>query len=579
MTRDNILKYSQDLERKHVFIILSAFLLCLIYYSLQIKLSNEKEGYASFINISGRQRMLSQRLSLHLMQDKFTRKNISTDFRNDLELFIKSHKELKQIKDPDIAVFYKDKLDPLVNQFYEIIKNKDLSEINLAFIKGTLLRELNSAVKIIEKHSEDIDNLQKVINFAFFMIFSLFLLYTYFKLLAPLKERVVKSLTQFSRERNIAEEALKAKSLFLANMSHEIRTPLNGIIGLSDIILEDKELVGESRNNLVNIKKASESLSIIINDILDLSKIESEKISLSPTDFSPENLINEVVSILNPKAISKGLQLMAKGQERLPKAVNADLQRIKQILINLTNNAIKFTKIGQVTIECDYQDSELVVSVRDTGIGISDSEMVSLFENFTQVENTYVKTQEGTGLGLAISKKLARLMQGDIYVNSVYGSGSVFILKVPVKESNIIKLDEHKKEEKNFKVNKKVLVAEDNLINQKVIGKTLERFEIEFDFADNGQAAVDMFDNNNYAFVLMDISMPIMNGFDAARIIKERNPDAIIFALSANVFNEDRLKAKECGMIEFLVKPLNRNQLIKVLNDYFPISTVESKFK
>lgn len=574
MTQDNIKKYQKELNQKNLMIVSSVFLFLLIFNIAHLLLSKEKEGIAQLINVSGRQRMLSQRITLHVVQNK--------DFdllEKDFNLFKQSHFKLEKNTDEKIKDFYQTDLNYKVEQFYNIIDRKMVTQENLQFIKGDLLKSLNQAVLLFEAKSNQVDFYTRVLNFSFFGIMTIFLAYLFFLVLRPLMNKIIRSLGEYDSEKHKAQSALEAKSLFFANMSHEIRTPLNGIIGLTDIVM-DQEHDLETTKNLENIKKASQTLGHIINDILDLSKLEAGRISLERSDFSPNALINEIVSILNPKAKSKEIQLISEIDNNIPQVVYADLQKTKQIITNITNNAIKFTKEGTVKINTQYRNGNLYINIKDTGIGIKEKDLNNLFMNYSQIENTYVKTQEGTGLGLAISKRFAQLMDGDITVTSVYGSGSSFTLMVPSPVSNVVNLKSKERTfEVAFQINNKILVAEDNLINQKVIGKFLEKFNLQVDFADNGKKVVELYKNNQYEFVFMDISMPIMNGFDAAKLIIDYDPNAIIFALSANVFTEDQQKAKDCGMKEFLTKPLNRNELIETLNNYFPRSTVESKFK
>jgi len=572
MTRFDILNYAKELKLKHIVLIFTLFTFNLVYFLCINNLSNENDQYSYLINIGGRQRMLSQRILLKALE-KTNNKDVS--FQKELELFDNSHILLKEQSSLKAKSFYSDEVDKEILTFKSNLDNLNSKNSNRLFIHGKsqLLNTLNQAVSILESQSISIDKTTLIVNVLFLVMSFVFYTFIYFIYLNPLRLRIIELLNTFNHEKINAQKALEVKSMFLANMSHEIRTPLNGIVGITDIAM-DKDIDPQSAEYFKDIKKAGESLSNIINDILDMSSLEAGKLRINQTDFSLRNLIMEIHSILGPKATTKGLDFNYKNLDLLPIVINSDLQRMKQILLNLVSNAIKYTKEGKVSIIARLDEKFIYIDVKDTGIGLSDEDIHKVFENFSQIENTYVKTQEGTGLGLSITKKIVDILGGHIIVDSTFGVGSCFTFKI---SKDIVKTEVSEVIEKkdnleviNFEIHKKVLIAEDNLINQKVICRTLERFGIEYKITNNGLEALNEYNAEKYSFVLMDISMPIMDGFESATKILEKEPDALIFALSANVFTEDQQRAKNVGMKSFLTKPLNRNELILTLNQYFP---------
>jgi len=387
--------------------------------------------------------------------------------------------------------------------------------------------------------------------------------------------------TELALARSTAEKAAAAKSIFLATMSHEIRTPMNGIIGMADLLTKTP-LQSEQREMADTIIESGESLLCIINDILDFSKLESGKLELSPTPIIVSDVVTRAVENLRGVALNKGLSLTVVPPENPVGLVMCDPVRLRQIALNLVGNALKFTTKGGVTVrveENEYPQSlEIVLSVQDTGIGISKTAASKIFENFTQAESDTTRNYGGTGLGLSISKALAKQMGGDISVQSEPGAGSNFITKLYVQKARpdqIVEADilttSQGTNASAIPKGKRVLVAEDNKTNRLLISKMFKGSATDLIFAENGRIAVEKFKAMKPDAVLMDMSMPVMNGIEATGEIRKFEADqglaqAPIIALTANAFAEDRQKCLAAGMDFFLSKPVKRVDLFDVLS-------------
>ena len=379
-------------------------------------------------------------------------------------------------------------------------------------------------------------------------------------------------LLELNEARLKSEEAALAKSHFLANMSHEIRTPMNGIMGMLELL--NRSGLDEKRAKYAETAQSTaHDLMRILNDILDISKLDVGKVEIEKVSMSPAQIADDIVSLYSPKAEEKGLKISCALQDNLPDAVIGDPTRVRQVLANLVSNAIKFTATGQVDVAVRAlkrrQGVDLTFEVKDTGIGISMGASKGLFERFTQADNSTTREFGGTGLGLAICKQLVDQMGGVIHLDSAPGNGTKVTFTLPTERSELVDPAKSPTEPTDFDLsNRRVLLAEDNHVNQRTIKAFLEIAGLEVEIAENGMVAMERIQERSFDLVLMDVQMPIMDGPTATRLIRALPGDlsAIpIVALTANAMPGDREKYLSMGMDEYVTKPIDFEKLLFVV--------------
>lgn len=375
-----------------------------------------------------------------------------------------------------------------------------------------------------------------------------------------------------------AEESSRAKEFFLANMSHEIRTPMNAILGMGRQ-LQKTNMDEKQQFYLDSINSAATNLLVIINDILDFSKIEAGKMTLENIGFEMNGILNKAMQVVNHKAEEKGLELSCAIDPNIAPVLMGDPYRINQVLINLLGNSVKFTEKGSVRIHCslienNYDNQKVQIEVVDTGIGMSDEFIKSLFDKFIQEDDRNGKKYAGTGLGMSIVKELVELMNGSISVESKKNIGTIIKLSLPFAKGTLEDLPQKTEKKTNSKIlsNKKVLLVEDNEMNRVLATIVLSQFSAIVDEAVNGEQAVNAVRNNHYDIILMDMRMPVMDGVEATQIIRnEISKNIPIIALTANAVVGEKQKCLDAGMNDFLIKPFEEEELVHVMAKWLGI--------
>ncbi len=387
---------------------------------------------------------------------------------------------------------------------------------------------------------------------------------------------------ELRKAREVAEAASRSKSEFLANMSHEIRTPLAGILGFSEMIALYCNSSEERKSYLEKIRRCADTLTELINDILDLSKVEAGALKVELISINIVSEIESVASLFQNSASEKNITFDVRYERPLPETIVSDPTRLRQILSNLLGNAIKFTDSGSVSLRIfkDKKDpNRLCFEVKDSGVGLSPEEQTRLFQPFSQADSSTTRRFGGTGLGLTLSRRLAEALEGElILVESAPGKGSVFQLSIPIHlrgtpaaEAPNLKDETADREERASWPrldNVRILVAEDNIDNQEMLKRFVEAQGALVELAGNGKIALDMARSGHYQVILMDVQMPELDGYEVTRALRKENITTPIIALTAHAMSDEREKCLASGCNEFLTKPLNVKKLIYTVHQY-----------
>lgn len=407
----------------------------------------------------------------------------------------------------------------------------------------------------------------------------------YSLLLADITE-MLQLMDEVVQEKVRADEANKAKSAFMSNMSHEIRTPMNAIVGMTEILMRS-DLPETEREYLENIQRSGNALLGIINDILDFSKVESGKMQLVEEEYAPLPMLNDLKMIILNRIGSKMVQLKFDIDENLPAVLLGDELRIRQVVINIANNAVKFTEEGYVKLTVKVKKvvedrAEIFFSVRDSGQGIASEDMDKLFGAYSQVDIKKNHHKEGTGLGLSISKQLVEMMGGTIGVESTYGEGSEFYFTIPQKIIDARRAVDVKSETRKNKENvlnftapeATIMIVDDNEMNRKVAMGLLAPLKMHMDTAENGKQALDMISKKKYDLIFMDHMMPVMDGIEATKILREMDDESCkkvpVIALTANAVVEARAMFIDAGMNDFVAKPIDLKDICAKIRKWLP---------
>ena len=452
----------------------------------------------------------------------------------------------------------------LVSWIIPVIKNnKTLSKKKILPLALFVL--FMTLISIIQKYNPQI-TLTTVMEFLI-----MFIMYH------TIENPDVKLIEQLNLAKDQAEKANRAKTDFLSSMSHEIRTPLNAIVGFSNSLNDNKDIPESAKADVKDILVASDNLLEIVNGVLDISKIEANKIEIIKKEYDTKKMLDELSKLTKVRIGEKTIEFITKFDESLPRVLYGDQTRVKQVILNILTNAAKYTDKGKIifSVQSIIKDNvcRMIVSVEDTGRGIKKESIDKLFTKFERLDEDRNTTIEGTGLGLAITKKLVELMHGKIVVHSKYGEGSKFTVSIDQKivKNPTISLDDNSNS--NLEVidlkGKKVLVVDDNKLNLKVATRLLTPYNLEIVTSESGFDAIELLKNNKYDIILMDDMMPKMSGTETLKEIQKNELyDGPVVALTANALTGMKEKYIELGFTDYLAKPIEKSELNRILKTY-----------
>jgi signal transduction histidine kinase/CheY-like chemotaxis protein len=496
-------------------------------------------------------------------QPKMSREKMQQQISSVKEEIIKINKEevIKEQETKRQRLELTEKDIEVMNKIRALVNSLELAE------REAIIQKTKEAQKLAQKTNKIITSISIAISLLLFVI--AYVIINYVR-----KSIAYSKALQHAKAK--AEDLAKAKEGFLATMSHEIRTPLNAIIGFIEQLLKTS-LEKEQRNQVEIIKRSSDHLLSVINDILDFSKLEAGKVKIEEIDFELKKVVEETLSYMKPLAEAKKIDLIYKPDKEIPEVIIGDPVKLKQILLNLMSNAIKFTEKGSVQIESfsifdDDDNFRFKIRVSDTGIGIPKEKIASIFNEFEQADSSTTRKYGGTGLGLSITKKLIYLQKGEIEVDSEVSKGTTISITLPYrigrKKEKKEKLKDTLINDRIFK-NRSVLVADDNNLNRLLLTTILKKWNVTCTEAENGEQVLALLKNNTYDVILMDVQMPVMNGIEATiqirKDVKSNSHNVPIIALTGNSSEEDRTECENAGMNEFISKPFKEQELYEKL--------------